>query len=118
MPTADRSFAPTVKKLSELSTVIANALFGDSKFTEDALALAITATKERIADNVALIEEKKKQLDNNEADMLKLDYYYEQFVSRADGYDNASPERMIVNHDVTDSSPVGGVANPLQLNWC
>lgn len=61
--------------------------------TEDALALAITTTKERIADSTALLEEKKSQLDNKEADMLKLDYYYEQFVSWADEFDNASPER-------------------------
>ena len=81
------------RKLRELSAEIANALLGDSKFTEDALALAITTTKERIADSTALLEEKKSQLDNKEADMLKLDYYYEQFVSWADEFDNASPER-------------------------
>ena len=81
------------RKLRELSAEIANALLGDSKFTEDALALAIATTKERIADSTALLEEKKSRLDNKEADMLKLDYYYEQFVSWADEFDNASPER-------------------------
>ena len=50
----------------------------------------------RLADNfhsAALIEEKKNYLDNKEAEMVKLDYYYEQFVSWADEFDNASAER-------------------------
>lgn len=50
-------------------------MLGDSKFTEDALALAITTVKDKIADSTALIEEKKKHLDNKEAEMVKLDYY-------------------------------------------
>ena len=81
------------RKLRELSAEIANALLGDSKFTEDALALAITTTKDKIVDRTALIEEKKNHLDNKEAEMVKLDYYYEQFVSWADEFDNASAER-------------------------
>ena len=68
-------------------------MLGDSKFTEDALALAITTTKDKIVDSTALIEEKKNHLDNKEAEMVKLDYYYEQFVSWADEFDNASAER-------------------------
>ena len=81
------------RKLRELSAEIANALLGDSKFTEDALALAIATTKDKIADSAALIEEKKNYLDNKEAEMVKLDYYYDQFVSWADEFDNASAER-------------------------
>ncbi len=81
------------RKLRELSAEIGNALLGDSKFTEDALALAITTVKDKIADSTALIEEKKNHLDNKEAEMVKLDYYYEQFVSWADEFDNASAER-------------------------
>ena len=80
------------RKLRELSAEIANALLGDSKFTEDALALAIT-TKDRIAETTSLLEEKRKQLDNKVTEISKLDYYYEQFVSWADEFDNATPER-------------------------
>lgn len=81
------------RKLRELSAEIANALLGDSKFTEDALALAIATTKDRIEEQTAVLEEKRSQLDNKQADVLKLDYYYEQFVSWADEFDNASQER-------------------------
>lgn len=35
----------------------------------------------------------KKQLDNKQTNISNLDYYYDQFVSWADEFDEASPER-------------------------
>ena len=80
-------------KLSELATEIANALIGNSSFSEEMIALAIDNVKEKIAENKNLIDFKKSQLDNKEADIQQLDYYYQQFVSWADEFDQATPER-------------------------
>lgn len=63
------------------------------QIVKDALALAIATTKDIIAENTSLLEEKRKQLDNKETEISRLDYYYEQFVSWADEFDNATPER-------------------------
>lgn len=81
------------RKLGELTEEIANALLGDSKFTPDVLSMAIENTKSKIADNVKQIAEKENQLNNKETDMKKIDFYYEQFISWADEFDNASQER-------------------------
>ena len=44
-------------------------------------------------DNVKQITEKESQLNNKKTDMKKIDFYYEQFISWADEFDNASQER-------------------------
>ena len=80
-------------KLSELATEISDALIGKSSFSEEMLVLAIDNVEEKIAENMDLIEAKKNQLDNKEADIQQLDYYYQQFVSWADEFDRATPER-------------------------
>ena len=77
----------------EKDNCLSNALIGDSKFTEEALSLAIDTAKAKIENNVSLIEEKRYQLNHKEADIQKMDYYYQQFVSWADEFDNASAER-------------------------
>ena len=81
------------RKMSDLASEIANALIGESKFTEEALSLAIDTAKAKIENNVSLIEEKRYQLNHKEDDIRKLDYYFQQFVSWADEFDNASAER-------------------------
>ena len=80
-------------KLSELASEIANALIGKSSFSEETLSMAIDNVKEKIAENINLIKVKQNQLDNKEADIQQLDYYYQQFVSWADEFDQATPER-------------------------
>lgn len=80
-------------KLRKLATEIADVLVGDSKFTEETLSLAIDEIKDKIKDNKSRIEELKKQLDNKQTNISNLDYYYDQFVSWADEFDEASPER-------------------------
>ena len=81
------------RKLGELTEEIANALIGDSKFTPDVLAVAIERSKKKIADNVAEIKELEIRLANEESEMGRIDYYYNQFVSWADEFDKASLER-------------------------
>jgi hypothetical protein len=82
------------RKLGELTEEIANSLLGDSKFIPDVLSMAIETTKSKIADNVQRISEKQNQLNDKEVDMSKIDYYYEEFVSWADEFDNAPAERQ------------------------
>ena len=81
------------KKLKELSGYIADVLMGNSRFTEDTLAMAIDGVKQTIESNEHSIAEKQKQLNSKESDIKKLDYYYEQFLSWADEFDSASSER-------------------------
>ena len=81
------------RKLGELTEEIANALIGDSKFTPDVLAVAIERSKKKIADNKAEIKELEIRLANEESEMGRIDYYYNQFVSWADEFDKASLER-------------------------
>ena len=44
------------RKMSDLASEIANALVGDSKFTEEALSLAIDTAKAKIENNVSLCD--------------------------------------------------------------
>ena len=81
------------RKLGELTQEIANALIGDSKFTPDVLAIAIERSKKKIADNIAEIKELEIRLANEESEMGRIDYYYNQFISWADEFDKASLER-------------------------
>ena len=81
------------RKLGELTEEIANALIGDSKFTPDVLAIAIERCKQKIADNKSDIKELGIRLANQEAEMGRIDYYYNQFVSWADEFDKAPLER-------------------------
>ena len=81
------------RKLGELTAEIANALLGESKFTPDVLSMAIEDTKSKIANNVKLISEKENQLNHEEDELKKIDYYYEQFISWANEFDDSTPER-------------------------
>lgn len=81
------------RKLGELTEEIANALIGDSKFTPDVLAIAIERCKQKIADNKSDIKELEIRLANQESEMGRIDYYYNQFVSWADELDKATLER-------------------------
>ena len=39
------------------------------------------------------VDKKNRKLNKKETDMKKIDFYYEQFISWADEFDNASQER-------------------------
>ena len=57
------------------------------------LAIAIERCKEKIADNKSDIKELEIRLANQESEMGRIDYYYNQFVSWADEFDKATLER-------------------------
>lgn len=81
------------RKLGELTAEIANSLIGESDYTPELLTMAIEDTKHKIADNVKLISEKENQLNHEEDELKKIDYYYEQFISWANEFDDSTPER-------------------------
>lgn len=57
------------------------------------LAIAIERCKQKIADNKSDIKELEIRLENQESEMGRIDYYYNQFVSWADEFDKATLER-------------------------
>ena len=95
----ERDSVAQKSKLKDLTEEIADALIGNSKFTPEILSMAIEKCKQKIVDDNNEIQELKLRMENQEDEMGKIDYYYNQFVSWADEFDKASLERkrMIVN---------------------
>ena len=81
------------RKLTELNEEIANTLIGESLFTIESLSSAIKSVKAKLLQSNEQLMEKEKQLDSKKNDMGNVDYYYDQFVSWADEFDEASYER-------------------------
>lgn len=81
------------RKLSELNEEIANTLLGESKFTPESLSAAIEIIKQKLDASNELLVEKEKQVDLKKSDMGNVDYYYDQFSSWADEFDEAPQER-------------------------
>lgn len=86
------------KQLVELSSEIANALMGESKFTPDMLSNAIENTKQKITQNAELISQYELQIGDQQSAVDNLDYYYDTFRSWADEYQYATREqkKMII----------------------
>lgn len=86
------------KRLKELSMEVGKSLTGESKFSVDVLSASIDSTRKEISS----MEEQLKQCEtelNHKKDLLqKLDYYYQQFVSWAYEFKNATLEskKMII----------------------
>ena len=106
------------RKLGELTEEIANALIGESKFTPDVLSVAIEGCKDKIAGNKAEIKELEIRLANQESEMCKIDYYYNQFVSWADEFDKAPLERkrMIADELLSQVSVARGYEIQILMN--
>lgn len=81
------------RKLVELNEEIANTLLGESVFTPESLSSAIKTIKEKLDQSNKRLAEKEEQLDSKKSDMGNVDYYYDQFRSWADEFDEASQER-------------------------
>ena len=86
------------KRLAELSVEIGKSLSGESTFTVDMLTMAINSTKEEKAFAESRLQECETELDEKKDVLDKLDYYYEQFVSWADEFENSTMEqkKMII----------------------
>ena len=88
------------KRLHEVSVEIGKSLNGESAFTVDVLSMSVTSTKEELMNVEKQLADCDTQLKAKDAVLKKLDYYYEQFISWADEFENASLERkkMIICH--------------------
>lgn len=86
------------KNLTTLSLEIGKSLCGQSSFSADMLSVSINNTKDEISETKRLIQECETKLGEQSEVLGKLDYYYNQFVSWADEYENASSEqkKMII----------------------
>lgn len=86
------------KNLTTLSLEIGKSLCGQSQFSADMLSVSINNTKDEISETKRLIQESETKLGEQSEVLDKLDYYYNQFVSWADEYENASGEqkKMII----------------------
>lgn len=106
------------KKLAELTEEIANALIGQSKYTDDVLASAIQKCKDKITANTTLINELGNRLADQESEMGKIDYYYNQFVSWADEFDKAplKRKRMIADELLNQVSVAKGYEIQILMN--
>ena len=76
-----------------LSAEIGKVLIGESNYTTEMLTTSINITNQSIAEKEKEIEEIEFKLANQQDDIGKLDFYYEQFKSWADEFDQTSNER-------------------------
>ena len=82
----------------ELSAEIGKSLIGESKFTPDILSASIENTNALLRQKETELNDINYQLANQQNAMGKLDYYYSQFRTWADEFENSTMEqkKMIV----------------------
>ena len=81
-------------RLTELSIEVGKCLSGENRFSIDVLSMSINSTKDEMAEAERLLCECDIELEK-QTDMLnKLDFYYQQFVTWADEFENASREQQ------------------------
>lgn len=96
------------KRLSELSIEVGKCLSGENRFPADILAMSINSTKEEMAEIERQLHECECDMEQQSDMVDKLDYYYQQFVTWADEFDNASLEqRKMIICQLIDSIKVG-----------
>ena len=86
------------RKLKELSDEVGKSVVGESAFSVDVLSMAINTTKTEITSLEQAISDCEKELEEKKDVLGKIDYYYEQFLTWADEFENATNEqkKMIV----------------------
>lgn len=81
------------RRLSELAIEVGKSLNGENTFPVDVLTMSINSTKTELN----AIEQKIRMCDSDVGErnkvLDKLDYYYQQFVTWADEFENASHEK-------------------------
>ncbi len=96
------------KRLKELSLEVGKSLCGENTFPVDVLSMSINSTKEDIAETDKRLNECDTDLEKQSEMLNKLDFYYNQFVTWADEFDNASQEqRKMIICQLIDSIKVG-----------
>ena len=88
----------------ELSTEIGKSLIGESRFTPDILSASIENTNTILRQKETELYDINYKLANQQTAMGKLDYYYSQFRTWADEFDNSTMEqkKMIVCQPVKE----------------
>lgn len=86
------------KRLKELSMEVGKSLTGESKFSVDVLSASIDSTRKEISSIEELLKQCETELNHKKDLLQKLDYYYQQFVSWAYEFKNATLEskKMII----------------------
>ena len=86
------------RQVVELSAEIGRSLLGESRFTPDILSTSIDNTNDLLHKKEIELNDIKFKLANQQNAMGKLDFYYSQFRTWADEFDNSTMEqkKMIV----------------------
>lgn len=86
------------KRLHETSLEISKSLTGESVFTTDVLSMSVNTIKEDLSMIEKQIGACDTELAAKDEVLKKFDFYYDQFVSWADEFENASleQEKMII----------------------
>ncbi len=86
------------RRLAELAVEVGKSLSGESVFTTDVLTMSINSTKDELSSVEERLNNCEKALEEKKDVLDKLDYYYNQFVSWADEFENATMEqkKMII----------------------
>lgn len=77
----------------ELSAEIGRSLLGESRFTPDILSTSIDNTNDLLHKKETELNDIKFKLANQQNAMGKLDFYYSQFRTWADEFDNSTMEQ-------------------------
>ncbi len=81
------------RQVVELSAEIGRSLLGESRFTPDILSTSIDNTNDLLHKKETELEDIKYKLANQQNAMGKLDFYYSQFRTWADEFDNSTMEQ-------------------------
>lgn len=81
-------------RLTELSIEVGKCLSGENRFPIDVLSMSINSTKDEMAETERLLCECDIELEEQTNMLNKLDFYYQQFVTWADEFENASKEQQ------------------------
>jgi len=86
------------ERLAQLSAEISKSLTGESAFTPDMLSMAIDNAETALQDTEDKLAQLNYGLNNSQGAMKKLDFYFEQFRSWAEEFEDASSEerKMII----------------------
>ena len=81
------------RQVVELSAEIGRSLLGESRFTPDMLSTSIDNTNDILHKKEIELSDIKYKLTNQQNAMGKLDFYYSQFRTWADEFDNSTMEQ-------------------------
>ena len=81
------------RQVVELSAEIGRSLLGESRFTPDILSTSIDNTNDLLHKKEIELSDIKYKLANQQNAMGRLDFYYSQFRTWADEFDNSTMEQ-------------------------